>query len=56
MGGLSRIPITSVITYADYLGMNQRETDDLMKVIKTLDTRKCRLVSDKQAEKSAATR
>lgn len=54
-GGLLRIPISAILTYAEYLGMTRRETDDLMMVVRTVDLTKCRLVSDKQAAKTKTT-
>lgn len=52
-GGMCPIPLTSILTYADYLELTRGETDDFLRVIRRLDTRSCVLVSEKAASKSA---
>ncbi|MFZ4165313.1 phage tail assembly chaperone [Brevundimonas sp. NPDC058933] len=55
-GGLQPIPLTSIIAYADFLGMTRREADYLVRVIRNVDAYRCNRSAEKakkRADKAA---
>lgn len=55
MGGQMPIPLSAIRAYADDLGMDEREYDELKTVIRAVDSRHCRLLNEK-AEKASKAR
>jgi hypothetical protein len=52
--GIALIPMRAILAYADYLEMTMRETDELLRIIRTLDHRKSILLNGKIAKSKAA--
>lgn len=53
--GMAPIPLGSILIYADFLGLTHEETEWFVRVIRTVDNRKCVLVADAQAKRNKPT-
>lgn len=54
-GGLLPIPFDAILDYAAYLGMTQREADNLFRIIRNVDAYRCNKVAEKAKKKAAKT-